>query len=57
VWDTVPDQTLYFFIDVKTSGPETFEDVERCLARADDSDGSIGNVVAILHGSKISLLS
>ncbi|KAF3027474.1 hypothetical protein E8E15_009795 [Penicillium rubens] len=27
VWDTVPDQTLYFFIDVKTSGPETFEAV------------------------------
>ncbi|KAJ5912789.1 hypothetical protein N7504_001672 [Penicillium tannophilum] len=25
VWDTTPDQTLYFFIDVKTSGPETFK--------------------------------
>ncbi|KAJ6186039.1 hypothetical protein N7519_007340 [Penicillium mononematosum] len=27
VWDTVPDQTFYLFIDVKTSGPETFEAV------------------------------
>ncbi|KAJ5317699.1 hypothetical protein N7508_002207 [Penicillium antarcticum] len=27
VWDTVPDQTLYFFIDVKTSGHETFKAV------------------------------
>ncbi|KAJ5620953.1 hypothetical protein N7510_004937 [Penicillium lagena] len=32
VWDTVPDQTLYFFIDVKTSGPETFEAVIAALA-------------------------
>ena len=27
VWDTVPDQTFYLFIDVKTSGPETFKAV------------------------------
>ena len=27
VWDTTPDQTLYFFIDVKTSGHETFQAV------------------------------
>ncbi|KAJ5199254.1 hypothetical protein N7491_000190 [Penicillium cf. griseofulvum] len=31
VWDTVPDQTLYFFIDVKTSGPETFQAVIAAL--------------------------
>ncbi|KAJ5926999.1 hypothetical protein N7516_008772 [Penicillium verrucosum] len=31
VWDTVPDQTLYFFIDVKTSGPETFKAVIAAL--------------------------
>ncbi|KXG50095.1 uncharacterized protein PGRI_060620 [Penicillium griseofulvum] len=31
VWDTVPDQTLYFFIDVKTSGSETFEAVIAAL--------------------------
>lgn len=32
VWDTSPDQTLYFFIDVKTSGAETFEAVIEALA-------------------------
>ncbi|KAJ5134903.1 hypothetical protein N7526_006268 [Penicillium atrosanguineum] len=32
VWDTTPDQTLYFFIDVKTSGAETFEAVIEALA-------------------------
>ncbi|KAJ5919681.1 hypothetical protein N7454_009516 [Penicillium verhagenii] len=31
VWDTAPDQTLYFFIDVKTSGPETFKAVIQAL--------------------------
>ncbi|KAJ5908301.1 hypothetical protein N7495_000983 [Penicillium taxi] len=31
VWDTVPSQTLYFFIDVKTSGPETFKAVIKAL--------------------------
>ncbi|KAJ5776977.1 hypothetical protein N7520_000223 [Penicillium odoratum] len=31
VWDTTPDQTLYFFIDVKTSGPETFKAVIEAL--------------------------
>ncbi|KAJ5145836.1 uncharacterized protein N7515_000400 [Penicillium bovifimosum] len=31
VWDTVPEQTLYFFIDVKTSGPETFKAVIAAL--------------------------
>ncbi|KAJ5688917.1 hypothetical protein N7462_003309 [Penicillium macrosclerotiorum] len=31
VWDTVPDQTLYFFIDVKTSGHETFQAVIEAL--------------------------
>jgi hypothetical protein len=31
VWDTDPDQTLYFFIDVKTSGPETFKAVITAL--------------------------
>lgn len=31
VWDTVPEQTLYFFIDVKTSGPETFQAVIEAL--------------------------
>ncbi|KAJ6132514.1 hypothetical protein N7471_007729 [Penicillium samsonianum] len=31
VWDTAPDQTLYFFIDVKTSGPETFKAVIAAL--------------------------
>ncbi|KAG0156086.1 hypothetical protein PDIDSM_3262 [Penicillium digitatum] len=31
VWDTVPDRTLYFFIDVKTSGPETFKAVIAAL--------------------------
>lgn len=31
VFDTVRNQTLYFFIDVKTSGPETFEAVISAL--------------------------
>ncbi|KAJ5573473.1 uncharacterized protein N7459_007900 [Penicillium hispanicum] len=31
VWDTAPEQTLYFFIDVKTSGAETFEAVIKAL--------------------------
>ncbi|KAJ5775511.1 uncharacterized protein N7511_000522 [Penicillium nucicola] len=31
VWDTVSDQTLYFFIDVKTSGAETFKAVIAAL--------------------------
>ncbi|KAJ5907089.1 uncharacterized protein N7473_004005 [Penicillium subrubescens] len=31
VWDTTPDQTLYFFIDVKTSGHETFQAVIEAL--------------------------
>ncbi|KAJ5562452.1 hypothetical protein N7535_003094, partial [Penicillium sp. DV-2018c] len=31
VWDTVPEQTLYFFIDVKTSGRETFKAVIAAL--------------------------
>lgn len=31
VWDTTPDQTLYFFIDVKTSGRETFQAVIEAL--------------------------
>ncbi|KAJ5104749.1 hypothetical protein NUU61_002096 [Penicillium alfredii] len=31
VWDTDPEQTLYFFIDVKTSGHETFEAVIKAL--------------------------
>lgn len=31
VWDTAPDQTLYFFIDVKTSGHKTFEAVIAAL--------------------------
>ncbi|KAJ5716512.1 hypothetical protein N7493_008423 [Penicillium malachiteum] len=31
VWDTAPDLTLYFFIDVKTSGPETFKAVIQAL--------------------------
>ncbi|KAF7718829.1 PLC-like phosphodiesterase, TIM beta/alpha-barrel domain-containing protein [Penicillium ucsense] len=31
VWDTTPDQTLYFFIDLKTSGPETFKAVVKAL--------------------------
>lgn len=31
VWDTDTAQTLYFFIDVKTSGPETFQAVIEAL--------------------------
>ncbi|KAJ5223422.1 hypothetical protein N7468_007964 [Penicillium chermesinum] len=31
VWDTDTTQTLYFFIDVKTSGPETFKAVIEAL--------------------------
>lgn len=31
VWDTDTAQTLYFFIDVKTSGPETFKAVIEAL--------------------------
>jgi hypothetical protein len=31
VWDTTPEQTLYFFIDVKTAGPETFKAVIEAL--------------------------
>ncbi|KAK9856901.1 hypothetical protein MYU51_021323 [Penicillium brevicompactum] len=31
VWDTDTEQTLYFFIDVKTSGPETFKAVIAAL--------------------------
>lgn len=31
VWDTVPEQTLYFFIDVKTDGHETFQAVIEAL--------------------------
>ncbi|KAJ5113921.1 hypothetical protein N7456_002455 [Penicillium angulare] len=31
VWDTNAEQTLYFFIDVKTSGPETFKAVIEAL--------------------------
>ncbi|KAJ5737636.1 uncharacterized protein N7483_002761 [Penicillium malachiteum] len=31
VWDTVTGQTLFFFIDVKTSGPETFKAVIQAL--------------------------
>lgn len=31
VWDTAVDQTLYLFIDVKTSGPETFKAVIAAL--------------------------
>lgn len=31
VWDTTPGQTLYFFIDVKTSGHETFQAVISAL--------------------------
>ncbi|KAJ5177153.1 uncharacterized protein N7482_003030 [Penicillium canariense] len=31
VWDTAPEQTLYFFIDVKTSGRETFQAVIEAL--------------------------
>ncbi|KAJ5182558.1 hypothetical protein N7492_000174 [Penicillium capsulatum] len=31
VWDTVPEQTLYFFIDVKTEGYETFKAVIEAL--------------------------
>lgn len=32
VWDVDPEQTLYFFIDAKTSGPETFQAVISALA-------------------------
>ncbi|KAL1970878.1 hypothetical protein VTN77DRAFT_2712 [Rasamsonia byssochlamydoides] len=32
VWDVDREQTLYFFIDAKTSGPETFEAVISALA-------------------------
>ncbi|EPS34875.1 hypothetical protein PDE_09839 [Penicillium oxalicum 114-2] len=31
VWDTTPDQTLYFFIDLKTSGHDTLKAVIKAL--------------------------
>ncbi|KAJ6110724.1 hypothetical protein N7486_002959 [Penicillium sp. IBT 16267x] len=38
VWDTTPDQTLYLFIDVKTSGPETFKAALQALEPLREKD-------------------
>lgn len=49
VWDTTPDQTLYFFIDVKTSGHETFQAVIESLEPLREK----GYLTTLSDGSKL----